>query len=55
MSRRQAMDEERFGLTHDSLGSLPIVNWFVERMGLFDVLERHLPHDDTWQRLAPAT
>lgn len=47
-------DEERFDLIHDKLGSLPIVNWFLERMSLSDILERHLPRDDARLRLAPA-
>lgn len=48
------MDDERFGLTHERLGSLPVVNWFFARMGLDDVLEQHLPRDDARLRLAPA-
>ncbi|MGH9920122.1 MAG: IS1634 family transposase, partial [Nitrososphaerales archaeon] len=47
-------DDERFGLTHERLGSLPVVNWFFSRMGLDDVLEQHLPRDDARLRLAPA-
>jgi hypothetical protein len=47
-------DDERFSLTHDKVGSLPIVNWFLARMGVSDVLERYLPHDDARLRLAPA-
>ena len=47
-------DDERFSLTHDKVGSLPIVNWFLACMGVSDVLERHLPHDDARLRLAPA-
>jgi hypothetical protein len=45
---------ERFGLTHDKVGCLPVVNWFLSRMGVDDVLERHLPHDDARPRIAPA-
>jgi transposase len=47
-------NDEPFGLTHDKVGGLPIVNWFMARMGVAEVLERHLPHDDARLRLAPA-
>jgi hypothetical protein len=45
---------ERFVLTHDKLGCLPAVNWFLSRMGIDEILERHLPPDDARLRLAPA-
>jgi transposase len=48
-------NDERFGLTHDKLGCLPVVNWFLDRMGLDDIVGRYLPGDDARLRLAPAT
>jgi hypothetical protein len=45
---------ECFGLAHEKIGCLPVVNWFLSRMGLTAILERHLPHDDARLRLAPA-
>jgi len=45
---------ERFTLRSETIGGLPIVNWFLGRMGLPGRLERHLPHDDARLRLAPA-
>ncbi len=48
------MNDERFSLTHELVGCLPIVNWFVERVGLTEILERHLPRDDVRLRISPA-
>ncbi len=48
-------DEERFTLTSESVGALPVVNWFLSRMGVFERLERFLPRNDARLRLAPAT
>jgi hypothetical protein len=45
---------ECLGLAHEKIGCLPVVNWFLSRMGLAAILERHLPHDDARLRLAPA-
>jgi len=45
---------ERFGLTHEKVGCLPIVNWFLGRMGIDDILNRNLPCDDARLRLAPS-
>lgn len=46
--------QERFTLRSETIGALPVVNWFLERMGVGERLERHLPHDDARLRLAPA-
>jgi len=46
--------EERFTLESESVGSLPVVNWFLARMGVFERLDRFVPHDDARLRLAPA-
>lgn len=48
-------DFEHLSLTHERLGSLPVVNWFLERLRLTEILERYLPADDARLRLAPAT
>lgn len=42
-----------FELRSETVGSLPIVNHFLARMGLGDLLDAHLPHDDARLRLAP--
>jgi transposase len=36
------------------LGCLPVVNFFLQRLGLAECLDRYLPHDDVRLRLAPA-
>jgi len=46
--------EERFTLESESGGALPVVNWFLARMGVFGRLDRFVPHDDARLRLAPA-
>lgn len=44
-----------FELASETVGSLPVINHFLERMRLSELLEAHLPHDDARLRLAPAT
>jgi hypothetical protein len=44
----------QFTLHSQNLGCLPIVNFFLARIGLADHLRNYLPHDDTRLRLAPA-
>ena len=44
----------QFTLHSQNLGSLPIVNFFLARIGLADHLRNYLPHDDARLRLAPA-
>jgi hypothetical protein len=44
-----------FELASEILGPLPVVNHFLDRIGLAGRLERHLPNDDRRLRLAPAT
>ena len=46
--------QERFTLRSETIGCLPVVNFFLSRMGLPGRLERYLPHDDARLRLAPA-
>ena len=41
-------------LRSQRLGSLPIVNFFLARMGLADHLQTYLPNDDARLRLTPA-
>ncbi len=45
---------EQFTLRSQRLGSLPIVNFFLARMGVADYLGTYLPHDDARLRLTPA-
>jgi len=44
----------QFTLRSQRLGSLPIVNFFLARMGLADHLQTYLPNDDARLRLTPA-
>jgi hypothetical protein len=44
----------QFTLHSQNLGSVPIVNFFLARIGLADHLRNYLPHDDARLRLAPA-
>lgn len=43
-----------FELHSQAVGALPIVNWFLARIGLDDALGAHVPCDDRRLRLAPA-
>jgi len=43
-----------FALRSQRLGCLPVVNFFMDRLGLTEHLDRFLPHDDPRLRLAPA-
>jgi transposase len=43
-----------FELHSETIGPLPVINWFLDRMGLAAVLDRHLPADDARLRVAPA-
>jgi hypothetical protein len=47
--------ERGFGLRTRLLGPLPVVNWFLARLGLARLLGEYLPCDDPRLRLAPAT
>ena len=46
---------DTFTLDTDQLGALPIVDVFIDRLGLARLLERFVPHDDVRLKLAPAT
>lgn len=48
-------DTGRFDLHSQRLGALPLVNHFLGRAGLPDLLGRHLPAGDARVRLVPAT
>jgi len=43
-----------FELRSQLLGALPVVNAFLDRIGLPALLDRYVPHDDARLRLAPA-
>jgi len=45
---------ERFTLRSETIGPLPVVNFFLERMGLAEHLQAYLPADDARLRVAPA-
>jgi hypothetical protein len=43
-----------FELRTETLGPLPVVNYFLDRLGVAQLLQRHVPHDDRRLRVAPA-
>ena len=45
---------EQFTLRSQSRGALPLLNYFLARMGLAERLQSYLPRDDARLRLAPA-
>ena len=47
-------NSEPFDLESELLGPLPIVDHFLQRLRLADLLERHVPHEDRRLRLAPS-
>lgn len=49
------MGTDEFKLRSETLGALPILNHFLDRMGLDEIVDRHLPANDARLRLAPAT
>jgi hypothetical protein len=44
-----------FELDTGQLGALPVINAFVDRLGLAGLLETFLPYDDARLKLSPAT
>src|SRR4029450_1862481 len=44
-----------FELRTEVLGALPVINHFLDRLGVARLLERYVAHDDRRLRLAPAT
>ncbi|MFU8841919.1 MAG: IS1634 family transposase [Nitriliruptoraceae bacterium] len=47
--------DDGFQLHTEQLGPLPVINAFVDRLGLPGLLETFVPHDDARLKLAPAT
>ena len=45
---------EQFELRSQRMGALPLLGYFLERMGLAEHLQSYLPRDDARLRLAPA-
>ena len=53
--KEAAMDAAApFTLRSQLLGALPVINEFLDRIGLPALLDRYLPHEDPRLRLAPA-
>ena len=48
------MEPEGLELHSETLGALPVVNWFLERLGVEGIVDRFVPHDDARLRLAPS-
>ena len=48
------MSNDGFTLRSEMIGALPVVNHFLARMGLDDVVDRYLPANDARLRLDPA-
>ncbi|MHB8246510.1 MAG: DUF4277 domain-containing protein [Acidimicrobiales bacterium] len=46
--------QERFELKSETVGAMPIVNWFLGRMGVAEHIVHAVPRDDARLRLAPA-
>jgi len=46
--------QERFELTNEAVGAMPIVNWFLGRMGVAEHVAHAVPGGDARLRLAPA-
>ncbi len=46
---------EPFELVSQRLGALPLINHFLDRAGLGELLNRYLPTDDTRLRISPAS
>ncbi len=46
---------QQFTLASQRLGCLPVLNYFLDRIGLRRLLESYLPDDDARLRVAPAT
>ena len=55
MNRARVATPGQFELRTEVLGALPVINHFLDRLGVARLLERHVPHDDRRLRLAPAT
>ena len=55
MDTSELSSPEPFALSSKRLGALPIVNHFLDRMGLPALLERYLPSDDPRLLLPPAS
>jgi transposase len=49
------MQARPYRLVTRQLGPLPIIDWFCRRLGLAELLETFVPHDDARLKLAPAT
>jgi hypothetical protein len=54
VKRTPAGPRERFELRTQQLGALPVIDWFCQRLGLNELLEAAVPHDDARLKLAPA-
>lgn len=46
--------DEPYALSREHLGALPVINFFLARMGVAEHLETYLPADDARLRLTPA-
>jgi transposase len=53
-SSQEAGVADDFELDTEVLGALPIINAFIDRLGLSQLLELFVPHDDRRLKLAPA-
>ncbi len=47
------MEPDEVELHSETLGALPVVNWFVERSGIEGIVDRFVPTDDARLRLSP--
>jgi transposase len=54
LSQPQAHSPKRFALVSERLGPLPLVNHFLQRLGLCTLLEKHVPTNDRRAALSHA-
>jgi hypothetical protein len=47
------VEPESLELHSETLGALPVVNWFLERSGIEGIVDRFVPGDDPRLRLSP--
>jgi transposase len=47
------VEPDEVELHSETLGALPVVNWFVERSGIEGIVDRFVPTDDARLRLSP--
>ena len=47
MQQQPVLSPSELGVLAERLGPLPLINHFLQRLGLLELLERHMPTTDT--------